>query len=734
MLKLIRIADDCASAERSEDANLDPQKYYLARLQSIFCEVIVNDIDGKKLTVPKPMHLGLEQLSTQKLSMFPLNELPAFNDTRPLPYEKPVMGFLDAFEKIQTDEELLFLIEKYCHAVPAQTPVEFNGKQHLSRPDINLFDHLRTTAAIALCLYDEWKNGSWNNCDADLLNDSPSLGYKRKGFSDPCILISADLSGIQDFIFNIPSKGAAKSLKGRSFFVQLLCEVCAQLILDELNLKPVNLLYNGGGNFLILAPAYCKEQVENCAKKIVSHILKSEQSELYVAIASVSLGINDFHSFSAKWDEVKAAVNKKKRRKYQMLGVNDVFALLPQKARIDADPFIELSRLLATAKGYSIQKRASGDAETGWGKLFHALGYKVTFEEHHDTLCFNKTDFEGRCKGFRFAVTGLPIWHSHEDIERFEQKVQNFSEDEGESRQPGNIKTFVDLAGYAGDATGTAKIAVLKMDVDNLGKVFSEGLADNLRSPSRMMALSRSLKWFFEGYANTLIEKYDGQLYPIFSGGDDFFLLGAWDKVFDLAQEIREAFDEFVAHHPGITLSASLLVLDDHFPVSRFAAIAEERLHDAKYGSLNKNSINVFDQNLTWDEFKQAKEVKTALSELVTVYHESKAVIQKVLKGCDGLEVLHERAVGYARVTRYGAVTNLRERFEDQKPTGEKVWRMAYYLRDLKGESKEIAQKIVERYETVVFKAMQGEPVNPMYIAVGARWAELANRKREEKD
>ena len=91
--------------------------------------------------------------------------------------------------------------------------------------------------------------------------------------------------------------------------------------------------------------------------------------------------------------------------------------------------------------------------------------------------------------------------------------------------------------------------------------------------------------------------------------------------------------------------------------------------------------------------------------------------------------MLHERAV---RFTKAKQVNNLRELkwFEEQKPTGEKVWRLAYYLRGLQNaESRSIAKSIVDSYEQVVFNAMRGLPVNPMYIAVGARWAELAKRK-----
>ena len=735
LVKLVGIADRYASVKRCDDATLEPQKYHLARLHSIFNEIILTE-RGSELKVPKAMYLGLEPLSLEKSAMFPLFESPAFDETLQLPYEESVRQFRNAFEQIKPPEELLFLLEKYLHAVPAQTPFKSNGTLWISRPDINLYDHSRTTAAIALCLYDEWKQGCWKGMEADIVNDTEYSGDTRNALPPPCILIAGDLSGIQDFIFNIPSKKAAKSLKGRSFFVQLLAEVCAQFLLDELGLEPVNLLYNGGGNFFILAPAYSKEQLKECSKKISEILI---QSELSVTIANVPIEINDFHSFSDKWDAVKELLNLEKKRKYQNLDVELVFGLLPQKATDEDDPFEKLTQSLVASVGYAIKKTEQKFPEKGWSLLFWKLGYDITFFKKEDlrALRFNNTEFEGKCKGFRFAVKSLPVWKSQRDIDDFKLKMEtcgcHLAAEDEENRQTGNIKTFGDLAGYACIETGTPKIGILKMDVDNLGRIFTEGFKhqngeDDLRTPSRMMALSRSLKWFFEGYMNTLIDNHDGRLYPIFSGGDDFFLVGSWNKVFDIALEIREAFDEFVAHHPGITLSASLLVVDEHFPVSRFAVLAEERLHKAKYESLHKNSINVFDQNLTWEEFRKAKGIKEQIVRMIDD-GESKAVIQKILNGCEGLEVLYERAVLFTKAKQ---VNNLRDLkwFEEQKPTGEKVWRLAYYLRDLKNGSKELARNMVKEYEDVIFKAMAGEAVNPMYIAVGARWAELATRKK----
>ena len=231
------------------------------------------------------------------------------------------------------------MLHKFFHAVPAQTPNKF-GSKLLDKPDICLFDHLRVTAAIAICLYDEWKDGSWQGEDKKIFND----GYKKDDFPAPCILISGDISGIQDFIFNVPSKGAAKTLKARSFYVQMLADVCVQKVLDELHLKPANLLYNGGGQFYILAPKCRRTALDWCREKIMDALIGEE---LYLSLACVDIRIGDFMDrFGEKWAEVNIELQKEKLRKFHLLGADKVFDTFKQVPRTndEKDRFFEITQ------------------------------------------------------------------------------------------------------------------------------------------------------------------------------------------------------------------------------------------------------------------------------------------------------------------------------------------------------------------------------------------------------
>ncbi|TNJ40313.1 type III-A CRISPR-associated protein Cas10/Csm1 [Chlorobaculum thiosulfatiphilum] len=734
--KLLQIADIWASKEREKVTFLERVYYTRARLQSIFSDIRLTEKAGDDYKPGLEYH-ELTPLSTLPESLFPAGQSPRLP---PQPYHSIVEEFKTSFGKIRTDreDELLPLLWKYFNAVPAQTPYRKQA-EFLDRPDINLFDHSRVTAAIALCLYDEWMLGEWNGKDKTILKYHPG-SEKQDALPAPCILVGGSISGIQKFIFNVPSKMAAKTLKARSFYVQFFADLCAQKVLDALDLKQANLLYNGGGRFYILAPKSKEGQLDQCRNEIMQNLLRREfiDDELSISLACVDVAPGDFmEHFGEKWGEVNRKLDVAKMQKFRGLDYDDVFEPKEQRRATEepakGDLYTEITESLKK-EGYRISDASeSGTSKRdGWRSLFRSMGYEVDFTSGGatgNTTVFNTTDFEGKYSGFRFAVKDLPRWRP-ETISRFRKEVEErgrsieeYQDDDGEGGKleikTDNIITYSQLAFKSFYETGTEKLGILKMDVDDLGKIFAEGFPKDLRTPSRVMSLSRSLQWFFEGYMNTILrdEEFRDYIYPIFSGGDDLFMVGAWHKVFDIALKIREEFQKFVCNNPSLTLSASLLVVDEHYPVSRFAVLAEERLHEAKYGRTNKNSINVFGEILNWQEFRDAEKIKEKLVRMVKELDEPKAIIQKVLQGCRGLETLSGGTPG------------------KQQSYAIKVWQMAYFFRDLEREhSKAVADEIIAEYEKVVFDAMKGETVNPMYIAVGARWAEMASREKNEKN
>jgi len=149
----------------------------------------------------------------------------------------------------------------YTHAMPSATAgVGFRR----IKPNVSLYDHSRTTAALAVAL---WRYDSDVGVDSDFGRETLRAMWDRQRVGSGAsvdawgtpkfLLVQGDFFGIQDFIFadgGQTQKRAAKLLRGRSFYVSLLSELAALRVLDVLDLPPTSQVVNAAGKFLILAP------------------------------------------------------------------------------------------------------------------------------------------------------------------------------------------------------------------------------------------------------------------------------------------------------------------------------------------------------------------------------------------------------------------------------------------------------------------------------------------------
>ncbi|MDI6784689.1 MAG: hypothetical protein QME64_11435, partial [bacterium] len=81
------------------------------------------------------------------------------------------------------------------------------------------------------------------------------------------------------------------------------------------------------------------------------------------------------------------------------------------------------------------------------------------------------------------------------------------------------------------------------------------------------------------------------------SGGDDLFIVGAWDHITELAFDIRQAFAKFTANNPDIHLSGGIYIQDAKFPLYQLAKLAkdaEDRAKENKDTAKEKQSITLF--------------------------------------------------------------------------------------------------------------------------------------------
>lgn len=63
-------------------------------------------------------------------------------------------------------------------------------------------------------------------------------------------IVKGDLSGIQNFIFDVKSDGAAKELKKRSIYITELTQKLLNEDKERFN-NNFNVIYDGGGNYFV---------------------------------------------------------------------------------------------------------------------------------------------------------------------------------------------------------------------------------------------------------------------------------------------------------------------------------------------------------------------------------------------------------------------------------------------------------------------------------------------------
>jgi len=179
---------------------------------------------------------------------------------------------------------------------------------------------------------------------------------------------------------------------------------------------------------------------------------------------------------------------------------------------------------------------------------------------------------------------------------------------------------ILDLDQLAEHASGSKKIGALRMDVDNLGRIFAKGLPEKRRSISRISNLSRFMNYFFKVYLNMFGEFKENNIlgicnnqHPenlrlgrrrnhnrnfniIYAGGDDLFIIGSWDDVLELAFDIEAVFRKYVGGNGNITISAGYSIFDSKHPLYQIANICGKKEDCAK--EERKNRIYLLDRGI----------------------------------------------------------------------------------------------------------------------------------------
>ncbi|NVM21957.1 MAG: type III-A CRISPR-associated protein Cas10/Csm1 [Desulfobacterales bacterium] len=190
------------------------------------------------------------------------------------------------------------------------------------------------------------------------------------------------------------------------------------------------------------------------------------------------------------------------------------------------------------------------------------------------------------------------------------------------------IKTFENIANKALNPKKNGKgfcgieaLGILKADVDHLGVLMTCGLKSDQFTISRLATLSRQLNSYFAVYLPHLL-KTDQRfmdIYTVFAGGDDLFLIGPWNRIVELVGLLRESFADYVCHNDEIHFSAGISLQKPHTPLDRLSDAAEAAIEKSKENKEDRNErgnqITLFSETAKWDEFMRLTKIKYTLQE-----------------------------------------------------------------------------------------------------------------------
>ncbi|HSV72142.1 MAG TPA: type III-A CRISPR-associated protein Cas10/Csm1 [Chthonomonadales bacterium] len=668
--RILAVADRLASAERAEATPGQAAALPAGRKHRPLLSLLASMYGRSDAVARAP----LEPLSFTRSILFPCADEPDQNAYADL--WSAFEAEATRIQRVDDVETWLYLLQKYTWCMPS-------SDWEKEVPDVSLFDHSRATAALAVCL-----GAAYGNDEAQLnrLMDWTARG-RAGGDTKAALLVRLDVRGIQAFLYSLKARGAAKSLRGRSTYIGLVCEAMVRRVLAELDMPITQALYSGGGHAYLLLPPGDGDELCELRAKLERAAFALHGGELSVSIGWAMLTAADLCSKEAKgtrgdgsklkkkWDEASLQCNQAKARpmaeqKLEWLALN-VFAV-EEQGGLSGRCAVCHAELGGSATGderdcplcASFQELGrellrictrSGGARGGDCESFHDPGREEPLHCRLAVRSVAPAEEPGRATSWKEALQALGLEARLGDAGAdgdtvlaldgtvFLPEAPNPACSYGfrpvatvfPTDAAGDVLEFGELAGRA---RGVKRLAALRMDVDNLGLLFSTGFAEHTLSRgrgaspstyphdrfanytlSRVAAVSSSLRWFYEGYLNNLCAEWAGKVYGLYAGGDDLFFVGSWDVMPEVAQRIRDDFHAYCGGNPKITVSAGISLFADKYPLYQAAEDSEANLDASKrHGDGRKNAVTFLGRTVGWEEWPEVVQARATLSALTS--------------------------------------------------------------------------------------------------------------------
>lgn len=523
--------------------------------------------------------------------------------------------------------QLLQILEEGFSYVPSST-------NRAEVCDISLYVHSKITSAVASCMKLYFDEQQIQDYKKYCFNSGSKIFRNEKIY----LLVSGDISGIQDFIYTIPSKGALKTLRGRSLYIDLLLEEFIDEYLEQIGLSRANVLYSGGGHFYILAPNIedTKKSIDKLQAKMNRWLMENIGINLYLAIGTAECSANNLMKSEAQGN-LFAIVNKKlKDDKTIRYSKDEDFLEYIFNVEKEKDTAKKECNICHNLVDKLWKYNSDEEIACEFCLNLYKLGQDILTQDLVFVISEEKIDggikIFGKDKDlYMYAVNieGIDMFkgkilriYSKNNLLENDLAIRLYLADYSAKNENDEVMTFDDLAKSSCKIDkGIKRLGVLRLDVDDLGIAFSSGfvsdkdkIEDNLRyaTLSRYADLSKDISMFFKVAINKICagdligcvdfeekafnilgiaKAQKRKVNIIYAGGDDLFLVGAWDEVLEVAIDINRAFKQFT--NGKLTLSAGMAMFSPTYPISKMAEIAGLLVQMSK-NRKDKNSIALF--------------------------------------------------------------------------------------------------------------------------------------------
>ncbi len=661
--------------------------YKKTRMISVLEEVSITGYTERELQYRYPLKPFYPE------NIFPLLKSeaePQDNTTAEREYSELFNSFISNLKKLYHKKHLHLwmehfdsLYQHYTSFVPAVTVGDIT-------PDVSLYDHSRTTAALAASLYLYHKE----NGDVEDINSVKD--YSAKKF----LFITGDFYGIQDFIFSkggSTQQAAAKLLRGRSFYISLLSELAADLICKKIGLTPLSVVLSAAGKFTIIAPntEHTIEAIEKAKKEINDWFHRYFYSEASIGIATAEGSPEDLTSqrFPEFWQRLSSSVNRAKYKRIDLKNYSGVISdylsrfnnelsspLCPFCGKRPSEMSFDKESICSICKDHiNIGKNIVKDSP-----IVAIVSKDVKLKDEHTLVpVFNKYHvlFVSSDELDSFAKDGslLRYWAlsvdsvDEQNLRLTKKSINNYiprypemskidekyldrllSGEKSERKKnelfdaikEGGAKSFYHIAKEAlfekdGKYYGIEALGVLKADIDNLGLIFASGLKDSSGKSritlSRLATLSRLVNSFFSVYLPYLIKttKEYSDIYTVFAGGDDLFLIGPWNRMTEFVLRFHKDFNKYFCNNPDFTISAGMVIIKPDYPVQAVASVSEHALESAKD---DKNCFHIFGVNIKWENLSDLMKIRNEINDLMTSGLFTRVMVYKMNEIIDYIE------------------------------------------------------------------------------------------------